>query len=295
MIESRHLMQRLAREIYQQTVDYEEYNSRILEQGGGRDLGGTNVNYALNYGEYAKRFINPGTNIDGTSPHGYECSNGVPQGDPDCVIYQPSVDHDTGQNPYNATNVTQQLGTNAFCSGGTCVPSNVGAMNELYLIDPAGRQKTMIVREKINADGEMGLAIVRLNGEDSDQDGDIDVWGCTDRFSCSLTNPENNIYFLPTPIDRGDTVGFDSDFVPITPRNINVIGFDLIIMPHEDPLKAFSENDPQVQMQPRVTVILKVEATAEAKRVFRAESSQPITLQATFSSQVRSEVESYKN
>jgi len=287
MIEARHLIERIAREVYQNTIDYEEYYSKLVtansNYGEYFDLNpSTPANNG--YGFYAWQFYNPGSD----NKLGCTCSNDANlqcPSDTSCIIYRPSVDVNTGLNPYNST--TNGTNRSAFNTIGI----HQDTVGELYLINSAGTQKTIFVLEDSSIVGEKALSVVKLDGYDKfGDDGYIDSWKCTNQFNCNGSqSPAGGV--LPNTGDKTGSID-DSDFVPITPRNVSVKKFALIIMPQEDPYKAFSED--AVQMQPRVTIILTLEATQAAKQQFRAEGSQPIILQTTITSQVHNEVVSYK-
>ena len=121
--DARFMMERIAREIRQNTVDYEEYYNRLI--------GGT-VHYGERQGCYASRFYNPGKGPGGLVRQlGVFCTK-LPQNyqvmptpltgfvtEAGCVVDKETYDTDTGQNPYAGSPIDytykNQAQANAFC------------------------------------------------------------------------------------------------------------------------------------------------------------------------------------
>lgn len=94
------LMEKLAREVRKGTIDYEEYHNQFILEG----------NYGDNYGEYAKKFYHPGYKEENTNPKvsddfGTVCATDRSKEYPtDCSEdsqYTPSLDKNTGKNPFD--------------------------------------------------------------------------------------------------------------------------------------------------------------------------------------------------
>lgn len=186
---------------------------------------------------------------------------------------------------------------------------------ELYLINSNGDQKTILTREVRStgkdsslgtSDDEYALSIVRLNGEDKDQDDIRETWTCTEEFNCTKNTGEK-----PEPLDLTDLLSHacvtpscppeiisGENFIPLTPSSINVTSVKFLIAPLEDPHKAYAEDDATgdyILMQPYITIVLTIKpAYKEAYKLYGTYDLFPeITLQTTVSSRVYSEVKSF--
>ncbi len=282
--DTRFMMQRIAREIRQNTVDYEEYYNKALAK--------TN-SYGTRYGCYASRFYNPGTG-GGPKPGGFGayCNNGATPATPDCVIKKDTLDINTGQNPYLGNPYSNPLDyADSFCDKkfGTACDSSLKPQNELYLINPQGKEKTLLARKLIN-DDEYALSLLRLTGKDDDNDGIVENWKTCGDFNNLCCSSGFDCYNLGS---LESTLGKDypnKGFVPISPNRTNVKSLSFYIAPLEDPRKAFAESD--MQQQPHVTVILTVKPS---KSVLQGYSGTPpeITLQSTITSRVDHEIRSF--
>ncbi len=209
--DARVMMERISREVRENTVDYEEYYNKALKQelpfASNSTLNGKNP-YGWRYGCYAQRFYNPGA-ASGPYDGGFGAYCSVPPlGDPalnpDCIIDKTSLDINTGQNPYEG-NIAKSDSTtaNAFCDDvfGNSTSNTCGALdtitnrneqNELYLISADGSQKTFFALKASTApelpnwpNGEHALALLRLSGQDSDHDGVIETWRDDSGTACN--------------------------------------------------------------------------------------------------------------
>lgn len=292
--DGRFMMERLAREIRKNTVDYEEYYNQLVSGG----------DYGSSYGCYASRFYNPGSD----KALGALCANGKdPKNDPGCIIDKTSLDTNTLQNPFDGLqNTAAQNESNAMCDkyfpgvkGVDCKMQD-GTLNdqkELYLIDYKGTQKTFFALKKVGIalDGvtpENALSIVKLKGLDTDNDGIDDDWktpadgfdftfknGLKDTLNATGANVEN--------LYKG--------FVPISPLRTNIVDLHFYVSPLEDPRKAFNETDPadSIQQQPHVTVVMTLQPAASELINF-AGNTPTVTIQQTISSRVYNEVRSFR-
>lgn len=250
--ETQAALEKMSRIIQDSAIDYEEYNSRILEQGISDPFGdpfGGSATYGDNYGEYHSNFFDATGNEVGINPAG-------------------GID-DTA---------------NAMCEGWASCSDNPTyySVGELYLIDGSGTERTYFVLE---GDGtENAISMIKMIGTDEidsggspGQNGLIDTWVCADNYTCNGTDSH------PEPEDRTD--GRDSEnFVPITPSNINIDELHFYIAPIEDPFKAFAEDQhgtsstktfESVQIQPKVII------TIVASYVDNGITGPSITLQTT--------------
>lgn len=296
--DARFMMERIAREVRYNTVDYEEYYRDAL-----------GVLHGENFGCYAERFYNPGD----PDAIGAECSDppgGDPLLNPGCVINKNSLDTNTGQNPYAGNGTAETFDANAFCDeveiGAPYNDCSLGSLDfslqrdELYLINPAGARKTYMGRKEVNGTtNEHGVGILKLNGRDDDNDGIFEVWHdsatdydefCAEGYSC----PSGTVTDLTDNLSGADSADLYEGFVPVTPLRTDVTDLQFFISPAEDPRKAFAETAPDegIQQQPHVTVIMTVQP-AESELQGFAGDVPTVTLQSTITSRTYNEVKSY--
>ena len=298
--DARVMMERIAREVRSNTIDYEEYYNKATLK--------TNP-YGNRYGCYAKRFYNPGGDGLEGGKFGALCAEFPfdPVENPDCVIDKTTLDINTGQNPFTGfiPDVNgDSKNANAFCDftfgdEKCAADKNRNVQDQLYLINAKGKEKTILALKNTSNDvhPEHALALLRLSGQDKDQDGVVEVWkGCvnTNELCCS-TGFDCNLGMEKLE----DTLNYKADefykgFVPISPRRTDVVSVKFLIAPLEDPRKAFAETDAalQIQQQPHVTILLTVRPSKEAMAGFGGAVSQ-LTLQTTITSRVYNEVKSY--
>ncbi|MCA9374622.1 MAG: prepilin-type N-terminal cleavage/methylation domain-containing protein [Candidatus Gracilibacteria bacterium] len=307
--DARFMMERISREIRYNTVDYEEYYRDAMNQATPGILHGQY------FGCYAQRFYNPGTHNGSLDDIGAICSTNPVDGDPfffpGCVIDKNSLDVNSGQNPYdgNDSGLAVSTDANAFCDkveigapfGNCALGGDVDLQrDELYLINPEGDQKTYMGRKVNTGTGEYSVALLKLDGQDSDNDGISEVWHddvtntdyedfCAEGYDCPsgvVTNLTDNL--------AGTSGGLYEGFVPIMPLRTHVTDLQFMISPAEDPRKAFAETDPAegIQQQPHVTVLMTVEP-AQSELVGFAGNVPTVTLQSTITSRVYNEVKSY--
>jgi len=300
--DGRFLMERVAREIRHNTVDYEEYyREACREEHKAAGINCDTLTYGDYYGRYAAHFYNPGT--DGG--FGSVAVGGI--------VDKSSLDINTGENPYTDLGSDPDRAT-AVCDEDfypnytttVCTDPSWHEHEQLFLINSDGDQKTMVASQLINLSPvEYGVAMLRLDGEDEDNDGIVESWHddiageyrCAEDFNCPSppfsidpANPsmhiEESLESLTFPIYDG--------FVPITPLRTNVTSLKFFIAPLEDPRKAFAETDPAkgIQQQPHVTVLMTLQP-AESELTDFAGELPTLTLQATVSSRVYNEVKSY--
>ena len=301
--DARVMMERNAREVRSNTIDYEEYYNKATKK--------TNP-YGTAYGCYAKRFYNPGSGGLEDVHFGALCADGDPDPakNPDCVIDKTTLDINTGQNPFTGFVPVpdgEPKDASAFCDvnfsaqESCAMDKNRNVQDQLYLINAKGKEKTILALKNtsIDAPPEHALALLRLSGQDKDQDGVVEVWkGCNDDatnyccstgFDCNLDAMETLENTLNYQVGK-----FYKGFVPISPRRTDVVSVKFLIAPLEDPRKAFAETDAalQIQQQPHVTILLTVRPSKEAMAGFGGAVSQ-LTLQTTITSRVYNEVKSY--
>lgn len=314
------ILSQITNEIQRGTIDYEEYYSVKVAQAKKPLAGGPF--YGIYYGAYASRFYNPGKSHypapDNGSLNpddlGIECSypDPLPEGGICEIYYTNSTDFNTGQNPFKNTTNDKDDAT-AVCDknfGISCV--NVSnEVGELYLLDSSGTHKTIIARKKMT-DTDAAIGMVRMTGRDLDQNGVPDVFGCNYEFQCQANGifdiirypfiqamgvadgskylADNNIS-LPQHSDLD--IAFEpntAQFVPFTPKKVDVKDLKFFINPLDDPYRSYSEEN--MQVHPMVTVVMTLGLTEAAKEDYPGEFAD-ITVQATTAAGVVGKIDSY--
>jgi len=341
--DARILMQQISNEIQSGTIDYEEYYSNYVVQKKKPVITGDRY-YGINYGIYSSRFFDPGRSNYTNNPLnpdnlGIECSFPDDTSKPCEIYFSDSTDLNTGQNPYKSLVNTDPAAATAFCDkliGGsaTCPNANsplvtadtLGAhVGELYIIDSSGTHKTIIAQRNMNATGQCNTAgvdcaigMIRLTGQDLDQNGVVDTFACDSDYSgkCFQGDNTNKIvsaFKYPFIASMGENAGqqflvnnkislplasdlakaYDpttSQFVPITPRRANVKALSFTINPLDDPYKAYSESS--MQTQPTVTINMTIGLASAYKSDYPG-TFPDITLQTTVSAGVIGKIDAY--
>lgn len=307
--ETQNLLDQLSRDIEKNTIDYEAYYSRtVLAESGW---------HTPSYGLYGQSFYDPG---DGGGPnpgpyglgdgYGVYCADGGTYPD-DCPSETPDStqqDFDTGAHPFpDINNFNSEYNgedpstMSALCeSDVSCAALSDHLVNELILINGGGDERTIFVREALNELNEdFTLSRIQMQGSDTDNDGLVDAWECRGRYSCgeSYTHSNGTEYSIPDENDLVDTDSGDeddltqNDFMPLSPSPISIESFYVLLGPSEDPYRAFSE--PDVQVQPQVTIIMTVSLSNDYAQGLIGDVPS-ITVQRTVSTGVYREVESYE-
>lgn len=248
--EAQNFLERIAREVQNSGIDYEEYYSRNVIQVS---IDPTLKTFGENYGEYHKQFFNPGS--DGPNDgYGAYCVDGLTSYPSACSPNTSTFDYDTGMNPYDGSGEDPDT-ANAFCNSSSTCSSDTSyyKTDELFLINKSGTERTYFVTEP----GDVpAVAMVQLDGTDMDGNGIMDTWACADGYICNGTDN------LPNPGDLLAAQGLDNeDFTPISPETLYIDELTFYITPLEDPFKAYAESTTNtfenIQLQPRVTIVLK--------------------------------------
>ncbi|MBT3865319.1 prepilin-type N-terminal cleavage/methylation domain-containing protein [Candidatus Peregrinibacteria bacterium] len=300
--DARIMMEVIAREVRQGTIDYEEYHS-INVVGAGH--------YGINRGAYASKFFSPGYTFDdgstvgGASPAnlGLECTT---LADPNnssaancdiagSTVFTPSVDINMGKNPYNSLIPAE---ASAFCEDCDADSASALEQTELYLISSDGREKTIIGSKNRLATGtsDKVLVMLQMDGYDTDSNGIVDIFGCkTEYINCTPATPEI-VGFTAIGIQIAEILANDEStitatpFIPLSPLRSSIKDLKFIVWPDEDPYKAFAEAD--VQFQPNVTVVLTLEPAAAEVADYPGTPPE-ITVQTTVSAGVKNELKTY--
>lgn len=175
--------------------------------------------------------------------------------------------------------------------------------NELYLINEAGDRKTIIGSEYVTDKKDKAVSKVEMvKTIQAEQDGKsypLTAFTCADGYKCTTNDVEkffNGISFtesisFPDRVDfyDNDMDEMFDDFVPISPLRLNIKKLNFVISPLEDPRRAFGENDPNIQMQPQVTILMEVEPSTAFKFPFISDNFN-LKLQSTVTAGVLKEV-----
>jgi len=286
--EAQTLMDQLGRVVEQNTIDYETYYSRMVQEETGW--------HTENYGYYGQAFYDPGSDgpydgpYVGVDGYGIFCLDGVSVYPDDCPEETPDQsqgDLDTGLHYFDGTDDDM----NAMCEDANCEDYDYFFTDELILVNNAGNERAVFVRELFN-DSEVDyfMSKIQLTGSDTDNDGISDLWVCVDGYECESELGPNGEHF-PDELDLTMDDDPQVDFIPITPSTISIEEFWIVLAPNEDPYRAFAEED--ILIQPQVKIIMTVELSENyGSRIIGNPLS--ITLQKTVSTGVYSEITSYE-
>jgi prepilin-type N-terminal cleavage/methylation domain-containing protein len=257
--ESRYLMERLVREARVNTLDFQEYWSH---QDGA-------IGYGVRTTDYENRFWC------------YYDDNGVmkklrnegwfdTKADTDCLVSNDDVD-------------------------AKAIDDN--KQDELYLVSADGRTKTIIKRIPNGIDDDQNGIVDDGGAEDTgkewaaiskmvvgnDEIGSL-AWVPHDDFlNSTLTQPECTASANHSWI--GGSVNKCLEFVTITPSEVEISNLIFYVSPLEDSRKAFNENEPSIQMQPHVTIVLEARTARKLANSIKGYTPD-ISLQTTISSRV---------
>ena len=292
--DSRFALARIAQEISESTIDYDEYYSHFVLK---------EEQYGQNYGSYNTVFHHPGRKLNGNTgifptDIGVWCNTGVEwQAGSACVLDRKTTDKNTGQNPYAGSGFTQDRAT-AVCDETRDAPISCvnvsNRFNELYLISEDGEQKTIFTLEKIGGGGVSPdikvLSLLQLTGYDTNRDEIADTYACAEGFICTgdavagAGIPAGSS--LPSLIDLstvGDKLNDQhlKDFIPLSSLRLHISKLEFYISPLEDPRRAFNEVQKTVQQQPHVTIVMEVQPNPELVPSIQAAEFKTLRLQKT--------------
>jgi len=261
--DGRFMMERISREIRQNTIDYEEYY---------REANKDAKKHGQEFGCYAQQFMNLGT---GLPAYGTLCNDmaTLAKNSPGCIIAKDTQDINTGQNPATAPLIraddanamcgAQRGWINTQCRIGAAGYGDFFTAGQLYLINAHGTEKTYLGMKKVGSSpDEYSVAMLMLEGTDTDNDGISEQWvdttpgvlyenNCMEGFDCDG---------VEVPDLNANLAGNDElyeGFVPLTPLRTNITSLTFYVSPLEDPRKAFSETvtGDAMQQQPHITVV----------------------------------------
>jgi prepilin-type N-terminal cleavage/methylation domain-containing protein len=302
-----------------------------------------NQPFGLNYGMYNWQFFYGGTTpILKHDGFGTICQVSLDEyvdyPNPNCVTgpLLDSEDIDTGQNPnlYRDASSAPEKGT-AFCTdnvyqlfnkvsanGGidtsasrlSCLGSdfdydNLGSymMDELYLIDESGNNKTILALETINSGKDKALSRIEMTkAYQAKTENNINMplfaFTCSDGYQCTGQTSDtadslgsfaleqtvlSPLRYDPYVYTEGEDIF--SDFVPISPLRVNIKSLKFLVAPLEDPRRSFSESAGNTKIQPIVTVFVELEPSSEFKSPFLSKNFN-LKLQTTVTSGIIKEV-----
>ena len=287
--EARFLMERLVREVRQSGIDYEQYwnqNVNIPFKGG---------TYTDNYCEYGMFFTDNG---------------------------QDGIYTDFEDNESTGFRNVSHVDTLAALTPPIAPEAVLPIEKELYLINIAGDKRTMIKRIARN-DGtnDIGkISMLKLNGKDfgtdhinrsdplndgdipstdcldtfedtRENDGLIDTWHCDENYPCDRETDIASPYgALAACRGYGHTIDPINSFIDISPEALNIVDLKFIISPSDDPWKAYSMNN--VQIQPNVTIQLTAEANPKLVSLIDDDRVPSITLTTTVTTRIYDEIKS---
>jgi hypothetical protein len=110
------------------------------------------------------------------------------------------------------------------------------------------------------------------------------------RITIAATTPLGNA--VPDADDLTDDEGSSQhDFVALSPSEINVVSFHVILSPYENPYNAYGELDEQIQ--PQITLVMKVTLSSDYSQGLLGDVPA-VFIQRTISTGVYSKVASYE-
>lgn len=274
--EGRLLMEKIVREVRQNTVDYEEYfNTNVLENPLGQ-------NYCLY----------------------------------DQIFYE------TGFDGLIGTEDDESLGKRNPNIPKNNAPLENPVQNNLFLINQEGNKRTYLTRViKTVAGTDIGkVGMVKLIGKDfgddhinaddsyngkkdnnnlcapdtHENDGLIDTWLCEEGYPCNReTEIESNTILGCsgfTDAIVNDPKNPNHSLVDISPNALNIVDLKFIIVPEDDPHKAYKVNE--VQLQPYITIQMTVEANPKLVSTINPDRIPRLTLTSTVTTRNSEEVNS---
>ncbi len=322
--DARFMMERITREVRQNTIDYEEYyNKTIHQEGAFQNVKGLTTNgqnpYGNTYGCYAKRFYDPGSGGTTNAGYGALCAYppNVPVENAACEsVNKNTLDIEEFKNPYNfqentASAFCDDKHSTKQCSGST---ADYNKQAQLYLINSQGTEKTIFALKETSAtyldlsDGvqksEHALGLLKLTGQDNNHDNVTETWrGCSDSTGTpSADNPFCCTTGFNCPKDYVNdsleaTLEYNandlySGFIPISPTRSDIVSLEFFVAPIEDPQKAAAETDSAIHQQPHVTIVLTLKPSQRSMSGYSGEIPS-VTLQTTVTSRVYNEVKSF--
>ncbi len=293
--DSKILMDTIAREISEGSVDYEEYFNQCVVNGlcPNVDISAsvtTSSEYGQDHGLYAWQFYDGGIYYSAgkevpdaagalcQKPNGSGGYDLVRVPDPDCVSASLSYSEDFNEGIFGGTSSA------AFCSSsyldlsydtgnspnpavgragnGSCSSGVSNVFDELYIISEDESVKTIYSREQVSDNG-YAVSKLELIADAATTSGGIETkdYICAEGYNCTNS--------LGEMVDRTDLYSLEDgedileNFIPVTPLKVSVEELKFVIEPREDASKAFGEFDPNVQVPPRVTILMTLKTSPD--------------------------------
>lgn len=294
--DSKVLLDSIALEVQNGKLDYEEYFSQCVVGGlcPNSDISSKitkTSTYGKNHGLYAWQFYDGGVYYQGVKevpdasgalcqrPDGSGGYELVRAPNPDCVSGVLSYSEDFNEGIFGGSssaaicsssylnfsydgNDGKPTPATLVAGNGNCTPGVSNVFDELYLLLEDGAKKVVYSREKVS---ENGYAVSKLEmvADSSTTYGSVDStdYICAEGYNCS-----NN---MGKDVDRTDLYSKDlgedilDDFIPVTPLKVSVEELKFIVDPIEDAGKAFGEFDSEVQIPPRITILMTLRASPD--------------------------------
>lgn len=277
--EARFLMERIVREVRQNSIDYEEYFNQNIVGG----------NYGENYCAYNSFFYDSGPDND-PATWGDNDSTGLRN--PEMEVFYALASHEAVR-PIE---------------------------NELYLINVAGDERTVLTRVEKDAGGvDIGkMAMLQMVGKDlgvdgidsqdsyigqlahndfcdqDDREGDglVDTWHCAPGFPCKIDEPIAGTGGCDgyTHLLVNNPADVNHSFIDLSPSAINIVDLRFMVTPTDDPWKAY--NIDSIQIQPHVTIQFTAEANPYMINLGNGDRVPSITLTSTVTARNYDEISS---
>lgn len=295
--ETQFLLNRISNMIRDNQIDYAEYYSNSYNSPA--QAVEDPVEYGNDPKEYEWRFYYlptcqyPERHADNTSEDGIACDRFNPSGF-DEGFFDSYADN-------NLPALNDDRDAHAIMAPDGASNADGYHQHELYLISVDGTTKTILKRLSNNIDDdddgqidEQKIAFWEpgedLTGNDFTDGGER--LGMLQLVAEEDLDDDGELDFIPA-VDfqtDGDTDIEVTDFIPITPKTLDIVDLKFYIAPLDDPRKATDETGTDVQMQPHVTIVITTKPGAAWRRNFAVGEHVSISLQTTISSRVISNV-----
>lgn len=281
--EARFLMERIVKEIRQNSIDYEEYfnHNVVIPSGVAGGYGG-------NYCAYSAFFYDDNGESIGTRNFTQEFTTYA-------AISDTSAIHQIEHELY-LINISGN--TRTFIKR-IVRDVNGDDIGKISMVKMIGKD---FGEDGINSqDSTNGLLPGHNISCDSDalqdyreRDGKIDTWHCDPDYPCKededITSVLDSACDGYTHLVVDDPTSDDYSFIDISPNAINIIDLKFMIAPADDPWKAY--NMKEIQMQPHITIQMTAEANPKLLDTTNKDRPPSITLTTTITSRNYDEINS---
>ncbi len=274
--EARFLMERIVREVRQNTIDYEEYFNQNV-------VGGS---YGDNYCTYSAFFYDNNGESIGTRNEDQEfdfLATGLL--DADAI--------NSVENELYLINISGNKKTILTRVEKGPVDEKLGKVAMLKMIGKDFGEDGIDGRNSYNQDANNGFPdhAAFCITDDRENDGLIDSWHCDSDYPCNIehvTSIPPCVGYTHLAVNNPDDP--NHSFVDISPNALNIVDLKFLITPEDDPWKAYNMND--VQIQPHITIQLTVEANPKLIDTSSGAHLPSITLTSTITTRNYDEINS---